>query len=148
MSNMPIGRLAQLTGVKVTTIRFYESIGLLPEPARTANERRTYGAAAVQRLGFVKHARQLGFSVDAIRDLLELCDNPHRACDRANEIAKEQLDAVNAKIAQLKALQAELSRMVSARCRGVSANCRVIESLSDHAFCAHDHDLPGRVVKV
>jgi DNA-binding transcriptional MerR regulator len=141
---MPIGRLAQLTDVKVTTIRFYESIGLLPVPARTQSARRTYGEAAVRRLGFIKHARQLGFSVEAIRDLLELSDHPERACHSANEIAQKQLDAVDAKIAQLQALQAELRRMVAAACGGVSGECRVIESLADRGLCAHDHDLPGR----
>lgn len=139
MPPVPIGRLAKLTGVKVTTIRFYESIGLLPEPVRTQSDRRIYGEADVRRLGFIKHARQLGFAVEAIRDLLELSDHPERVCDGANAIAEEQLAAVDAKIAQLGALREELVRMTAAGCSGPAASCRVIESLSDHGLCSADH---------
>lgn len=145
MMNMPIGRLAKSTDVKVTTIRFYEQIGLLPEPSRTQSDRRVYDEASVRRLAFIKHARQLGFSVDAIRDLLDLADHPERACEAANTIAQEQLQAVEAKIAQLEALRVELGRMVSARCSGPAAQCRVIESLSNHDLCAQDHATADRV---
>lgn len=139
MPPLAIGRLAKLTDFKVTTIRFYESIGLLPEPARSQNGRRLYGGGDVRRLGFIKHARQLGFSVEAIRDLLELSDHPERVCDGANAIAEEQLAAVDAKIAQLSALRNELVRMTADGCSGPAASCRVIESLSDHGLCVSDH---------
>lgn len=139
MSSMPIGRLAKLTAVKVTTIRFYESIGLLPVAVRAQNTRRIYDEATVRRLSFIKHARQLGFSVEAIRDLLDLADRPGQACDRANAIARAQLEAVEAKIAQLKTLRKELLRMVSPGCSGPAAACHVIESLADHSLCASDH---------
>lgn len=145
MMSMPIGRLAKSADVKVTTIRFYEQIGLLPEPARTHNDRRVYDVAAIRRLAFIKHARQLGFSVDAIRDLLDLADHPERACDGANSIAAEQLRAVEAKITQLEALKVELGRMVAARCSGPAADCRVIESLGDHGLCARDHEPTERI---
>lgn len=145
MPSMPIGRLAQSADVKITTIRFYEQIGLLPEPSRTPSDRRVYDEASVRRLAFIKHARQLGFSVEAIRDLLELGDHPERACDEANSIAEEQLQAVEAKIAQLEALRVELRRMVAARCSGPAAECRVIESLANHGLCARDHEPADRV---
>jgi len=137
MTNMPIGRLAKATDVKVPTIRFYEQIGLLPTPQRTDSDRRVYGEAAVKRLAFIKHARQLGFSVEAIRDLLDLSDHPHRPCEQANRLAAEQLQAVKEKIAQLSALRAELERMVGAGCAGEVADCRVIEALGDSALCGH-----------
>jgi len=137
MSTMAIGGLAKATGVKVPTIRFYEGIGLLPEPVRTANDRRVYDQATVDRLGFIKHARQLGFSVEAIRDLLDLSDHPYRSCEQANALAAQQLEAVTVKIRQLQALQTELRRMVKVSCRGQVADCRVIEVLSDHKFCQH-----------
>ncbi|OYX89064.1 MAG: transcriptional regulator, partial [Caulobacter sp. 35-67-4] len=108
MSALSIGKLAKAADVKVPTIRFYEQIGLLPEPARADNDRRVYEAPAVRRLAFIKHARQLGFPIEAIRTLLDLADNPERACDDANIIAQEQLMAVESKIAQLEALRAEL----------------------------------------
>lgn len=145
MMSMPIGRLAKSADVKVTTIRFYEQIGLLPEPARTHSDRRVYDEAAVRRLAFIKHARQLGFSVDAIRDLLDLADHPERACEAANNIAQDQLQAVEAKIAQLEALRVELGRMVSAQCSGPAAECRVIESLGNHDLCARDHAMVDRI---
>lgn len=137
MTNMPIGRLAKATDVKVPTIRFYEQIGLLPAPQRTESDRRVYGEAAVKRLAFIKHARQLGFSVDAIRDLLDLSDHPHRPCEQANRLAAEQLQAVDEKIAQLSVLKSELERMVGAGCAGEVADCRVIEALGDPALCDH-----------
>lgn len=131
MSTMPIGRLAKATGVKVPTIRFYEQIGLLPEPERTASDRRMYGERDERRLAFIKHARQLGFSVEAIRNLLDLSDHPDRPCEQANALAAAQLQSVEAKIRQLKALREELSRMVDAACKGHASHCRVIEALSD-----------------
>ncbi|WP_082765203.1 MULTISPECIES: helix-turn-helix domain-containing protein [unclassified Phenylobacterium] len=141
MTNMPIGRLAKATNVKVPTIRFYEQIGLLPAPQRTESDRRVYGEAAVKRLAFIKHARQLGFSVEAIRDLLDLSDHPHRPCEQANRLAAEQLEAVDEKIAQLSVLKTELERMVGAGCAGEVADCRVIEALADPTLC--DHHRPG-----
>lgn len=131
MSALTIGKLAKATDVKVPTIRFYEQIGLLPEPDRTASERRVYDKGAVRRLGFIKHARALGFPIEAIRTLLDLADHPDRACDDANQLALEQLAAVETKISQLEALRAELRRMVAAGCQGPTSDCRVIETLAE-----------------
>ena len=139
MTGMPIGKLAKATGVKVPTIRFYEQIGLLPEPERTASDRRSYGEGDHRRLAFIRHARQLGFSVDAIRDLLRLSDNPDRSCQQANQLAADQLRTVEAKIRQLDSLRVELARMVDAACRGQAGECRVIEALRDHSLCEHPH---------
>jgi len=139
MPALTIGKLAKATDVKVPTIRFYEQIGLLPEPDRTESERRVYGEAAVRRLSFVKHARQLGFSIEAIRSLLALSDQPDRSCEEANLLAAEQLADVESKISRLEALREELRRMVAAACHGRAGDCRVIEVLSDHGQCAHEH---------
>lgn len=116
-----IGKLSAATGVKVPTIRFYEQIGLLPEPPRTASDRRLYDDAALRRLSFIRHARQLGFDLDAIRSLLDLSDHPDRPCGEANTIAERHLVEVAAKIAQLQALRTELTRMTT-ECAG--AKCR------------------------
>jgi DNA-binding transcriptional MerR regulator len=145
MPALTIGKLAKATDVKVPTIRFYEQIGLLLEPDRTENDRRVYDDAAVRRLAFIKHARQLGFSVEAIRTLLDLADHPDRACDDANALAAEQLMSVEIKIAQLQALRSELKRMVDAGCQGMASECRVIETLADHSLCGHDHAAPQRL---
>lgn len=142
MSALTIGRLARATEVKVPTIRFYEQIGLLPEPDRSASDRRLYGDATVRRLSFIRHARQLGFSVEAIRILLALTDEPDRPCEEANALAAEQLADVEAKIVRLQALRSELRRMVTANCHGRASDCRVIEVLGDHGLCEHDHEPP------
>lgn len=146
--DLPIGALAKASGIKIPTIRFYEQIGLLPEPDRAENNRRVYGAETAKRLGFIKHARQLGFAVEAIRTLLDLADHPDRACDDADALAEQHLAQVESKIAQLEALRAELQRMVSAGCQGPAASCRVIESLADHTLCAQDHVALGHALPV
>lgn len=143
MPALSIGALAKATDVKVTTIRFYEQIGLLPEPLRASNDRRVYDERTLSRLAFIKHARQLGFAVDAIRTLLQLSDNPDQSCEQANLLAAEQLAAVDSKIARLEALRGELQRVVSAACQGRVSDCRVIEVLSDHSHCAAEHDAPS-----
>ncbi len=149
MAQLTIGKLAKATDVKTPTIRFYEQIGLLPAPERTDSDRRVYGDDAVRRLAFIKHARQLGFPVDSIRNLLDLAGHPERPCAEANALAQDQLTAVEAKIAQLQTLRDELKRMVDAGCGvGSIGECRVIESLSDHGLCAHEHAAPERMVPV
>jgi DNA-binding transcriptional MerR regulator len=137
MKPLPIGALSRATGVKVPTIRFYEQIGLLPEPDRAENNRRTYGSAAVRRLRFVRHARDLGFDVDAIRQLLAMAADPDRGCGEAHEIARSHLAEVEDKIARLTALRDELKAMVACDNRKVS-ECRIIEVLADHGKCLHD----------
>ena len=137
---LTIGKLAAETGVKVPTVRYYEQIGLLPSPERSSGNQRLYGPLARQRLAFIRHARALGFPLDAIRDLLSLSDRPDLPCSAADAIAKAQLSAVQARITQLKALEVELQRMVIQCAHGTIADCRVIEVLGDHGQCIHDHD--------
>lgn len=143
---LSIGKLARRVDVKVPTIRFYEQIGLLPEPDRTESNRRVYGDGAVRRLSFIKHARQLGFSVGAIRTLLALSDNLDRPCGDANALAAGQLADVEVRIGQLEALRDELRRMISAGCEGSARDCYVIEALGDHGLCAHEHGRPLTLV--
>lgn len=83
---LSIGTLAKRTGTKVQTIRYYEQIGLMPEPERTEGGQRRYGTQSHDRLAFIRHARQLGFSLEAIRELLDLSDSPEQSC--------AQIDAV------------------------------------------------------
>lgn len=73
---LTIGKLGEAAGVKVPTIRYYEQIGLLPEPDRSAGNQRLYGQSALDRLAFIRHARELGFPLDAIRDLLVSLTDP------------------------------------------------------------------------
>jgi DNA-binding transcriptional MerR regulator len=127
--DLTIGQLAAQTGCKVQTIRYYEQIALMPKAARTAGNQRRYGRLHLDRLAFIRHSRELGFPLDAIRELLSLTDNPERSCEAADRIARRQLDQVKTRILRLKALKVELERMI-VQCRGGRiANCRVIEAL-------------------
>ncbi len=141
---LSIGHLARETGCKVQTIRYYETIGLMPAPARTAGNQRRYGRRHVDRLAFIRHARELGFSLEAIRSLMSLADDPDQPCEAADQIARIQLVQVESRIERLQALKTELERMIE-QCRGGRiADCRVIEVLADHAQCLHpDHGGPG-----
>ena len=138
---LTIGKLGQAAGVKVPTIRYYEQVGLLPEAHRSAGNQRLYGRKSMDRLTFIRHARELGFPLDAIRDLLSLSDRPDQSCAAADAIAKAQLAAVEARIARLTALKGELERMVAQCAGGSIADCKVIEVLGDHAQCHGDHGM-------
>ncbi len=142
---LTIGKLGASAGVKVPTIRYYEQIGLLPDPDRSAGNQRLYPSTTMDRLAFIRHARELGFPLDAIRDLLSLSDRPDQSCAAADAIAKAQLMATRARIARLRALEAELERMVDQCACGTISDCRVIEVLGDHANCAHDHHVAEAV---
>ena len=135
-----IGELSRRTNVKVPTIRYYEDMGLLAPPERTEGNQRRYDAAGLERLSFIKHARDLGFSIEAISSLIELQGHPDRSCHAATEIATAQLADVRAKIKRLRALETELRR-ISKGCdgTGVSEDCYVLSSLADHRLCAKEH---------
>lgn len=138
MPGISIGRLAKAADVKVPTIRFYEQIGLMPTPERTDSDQRVYGEAAVRRLRFIRHARQLGFEIKDVEALLGLADHPEMPCGEADRIAQSHLSAVDEKIAQLTRLREELSRMTTRCSLGIAADCKVIEVLSDHGLCGED----------
>lgn len=136
---MTIGRLSINAGVKVPTIRYYEDIGLMPEPERTEGNQRRYVRAHLERLNFIRHARDLGFSVEAIRDLLSLQATPDAPCHDADRIAADNLADVRAKIARLKKLEAELEHIVSECAGGRAGECNVLATLADHSLCTTDH---------
>lgn len=138
-STYSIGDLARETGVKATTIRWYEAEGLMPAPGRTAGGQRAYGRGHLDRLGFIRHARELGFAMPTIRALLDLAAEPERDCTAAHAAATEQMAAIDAKLRQLKALRAELARLAQACAGGRVSDCRIIEALADHRH-GHCHD--------
>lgn len=137
--DVSIGELSRRTGVKVPTIRYYEGVGLMPVPVRSEGKQRRYTAAEVSRLNFIRHARDLGFEVEAIRELLVLSAEPERPCAEVDAIARRHLAEVERRIGQLTALRAELQRMLDECCHGRMCECRVIETLADHSLCSHDH---------
>jgi Cu(I)-responsive transcriptional regulator len=139
MEYLTIGRVAEATGCKIQTIRYYEEIGLLPPAPRTAGNQRLYDRKAVGRLSFIRHSRELGFSLDAIRDLLDLSENPEQSCSAADSIARNRLSEVESRISRLTALKHELERMIDQCDGGRIADCRVIEVLGDHDKCLAEH---------
>lgn len=144
--SLSIGDLGRRTHCKVQTIRWYEEVGLLPPAARTAGGHRVYGGQHLARLNFIRHARELGFPLDAVRALLALSDRPDRRCEEAHALASEQLALVEDKLRRLDALRIELARMTDACSGGVAGECRILETLADHSHghCAStDHAAPG-----
>ncbi|MCJ2039010.1 helix-turn-helix domain-containing protein [Methylobacterium sp. J-059] len=135
--DIAIGELSRRTGVKVPTIRYYEQVGLMPVPPRSAGSQRRYGEADVARLNFIRHSRELGFEVDAIRELLTMNAHPDRSCADVDRIARRHLSEVDRRIERLMALRGELDRMISECGQGRVGECRVIETLSDHGKCSH-----------
>jgi DNA-binding transcriptional MerR regulator len=128
---MKIGDLSRLTGTKVETIRYYEQIGLLPAPARTASNYRDYGSEHRQRLAFVRRARDLGFTLEQVRELLGLSDKREQSCEAVDVIARAHRHTVDRKIAELRALRTELDRMIGQCGHGMVADCHIIEALAE-----------------
>lgn len=137
--DIAIGELSRRTGVKVPTIRYYEEIGLLAAPLRSEGGQRRYDADAVRQLNFIRHARELGFEIDDIRELVAMTQSPQASCHAADSIARKHLEEVERRIARLTALRTELARMVEECGHGRVCDCRVIEVLANHALCAGEH---------
>ena len=126
---LAIGELARAAGTAVETVRYYEKIGILPKPARTAGNYRSYGRAEVARLSFIRCARDLGFGLDQVRTLLSLADDHDRPCSEVDTLARRHLGEVDRKIADLVALRKELSNLISQCRQGTVADCRILEAL-------------------
>jgi DNA-binding transcriptional MerR regulator len=142
-----IGDLSRATGVKPTTIRWYEQEGWLPPAARTEGGHRAYDEAHLRRLGFIRHARELGFESEAIRRLLDLASHPKADCGQVHDLATATILDIDARLRRLTALRAELERMATSCAGGVVGDCRVIETLSDfaHGHCNDpSHGAPPR----
>jgi Cu(I)-responsive transcriptional regulator len=134
---LSIGDLAKATDTKVETIRYYERIDLLPAPARTRGNYRSYNSKQLGRLSFIRRARDLGFSLRQVRDLLGLSDQRRRSCAAVGVIAREHLAEVDRKIAGLAALRRELDSIISQCSHGTVAECRIIEALSPSLTVVH-----------
>jgi DNA-binding transcriptional MerR regulator len=127
---LTIGKLALATGTKVETIRYYEQIGLLPAPARSAANYRHYEAEHLRRLSFIRRARDLGFSIDQVRELMGLADRRDQSCQAVDVIANQHRDMITRKIADLTALAGELDALIDSCSRNTVADCRIIEALA------------------
>src|SRR3546814_10069929 len=134
---MTIGVLAQETGTKVVTIRYYEQIRLLPPPRRTAGNYRVYDEAHLRRLRFIRRGRALGFTLEQVRELVELAVHRDWDCAQADRIAMQHLAAIEEKIADLRLLAAEL-RGLGPRCDRSEEHTSELQSLmriSYAVFC-------------
>ncbi len=133
-----IGDLAKGTGTKVVTVRYYEQIGLLPVPCRTAGNYRTYSNEHMRRLRFIRRCRDLGFTLDQIRDLLRLSSQKDEECGEVDRITAQHLIEVEQKISDLKRLAKELRRLNNCcQGNGIIADCRIIEALSPSREAEH-----------
>jgi DNA-binding transcriptional MerR regulator len=139
MRDYAIGELSSLSGVKIPTIRYYEGIGLLAAPPRTEGNQRRYDASALDRLRFIAHARSMGFPMASLKAMLRLARHPDEPCADLDELVRERLVEVDERIGRLTGLRAELAGMLESHAHGKVAECRVIEVLSDHGECAHEH---------
>ncbi len=128
---LSIGDVAKATGVKVVTIRYYEQIGLMPAPSRTEGNYRAYSQEHILGLRFIRRCRNLGFTLDQVRDLLRLASRKNEECSEVDRITIRHLADIEAKVSDLTRLAAELRR-ISECCRGngLIADCRIIEALS------------------
>ncbi|MEM5471287.1 helix-turn-helix domain-containing protein [Hoeflea sp. AS60] len=133
-----IGELSKRTGVKIPTIRYYEQMGLIDAPERSEGNQRRYSKDGMKRLSFIRHSRELGFSIEDIKGLLELSQHPEKPCNNAHNIATRHLGDVRARIAKLRGLERELKR-ISGCDADTIADCAVIETLADHSLCEADH---------
>ncbi|SDH15510.1 DNA-binding transcriptional regulator, MerR family [Pseudomonas benzenivorans] len=137
-----IGALSRESGVNLETIRFYERSGLLPAPKRSASGYRHYEALDVRRLRFVRRGRELGFSLEEIKALLELANQPHSPCAVADRLVQEHLSAIETRIQDLLRMKAELGKL--AGCDSEQAeHCRLLEALDSRDCCADKYGACG-----
>lgn len=129
---IPIGALARQARCNIETIRFYEKIGVLAKPGRSAGGHRMYRPAHVERLNFIRRARELGFTLDQVRALLRLSDERDRPCAEVKSVAQIHLTEVHAKIDDLLSMQGALTDLISQCEAGDGTDCALLEALSRH----------------
>ena len=129
----PIGILSKRSGVNIESIRYYERLDLLRKPARSTGGYRLYRSGDIDRLCFIRRARDLGFSLDEIRRLLDLADQKSRSCRRVHDIAAEHLAEVRMKIEHLQRMERVLADMVKTCAQGTMPICPLLETLTQAA---------------
>ncbi|MGQ3050817.1 MAG: MerR family transcriptional regulator [Roseateles sp.] len=133
-ARLSIGLVARRTGATVPTVRYYEDIGLLPPAARTEAGQRSYDEATIRRLVFIRRCRDFGFSIEQVRELVGLVDEPDRPCAEVRDIAVAHLAQVRQKLEELKALEVGLNAFVcscnTACSGGPAVDCTILEDLA------------------
>ena len=126
---MRIGQAARSSGCHLETIRYYERIGLLTKPQRQVNGYRRYSDAEVARLKFIARSRDLGFSLDEVRNLVRLAEAKDRSCEEVDRLAREQLLKVEGRIGELQAIARELTRTIEACAKKSCGDCAILDAL-------------------
>ncbi|WP_374601995.1 helix-turn-helix domain-containing protein [Arenimonas sp.] len=130
---MKIGEAAAVSGCHLETIRYYERIGLLPRPSRTGSGYRAYSAEDVARIRFISRGRELGFSLDEIRSLLRLTEDPELSCEQVDSLARHHLAEIQARQKELRRIARELERTIAGCAGGRRAACAILGALQQSA---------------
>ena len=133
---MKAGEVAAASGCHIETIRYYERIGLLPRPARTQAGYRTYGPDDVGRLRFITRGRELGFSLDEIRSLLSLAEDPKLRCGDVDQLARRHLADIEARIRELRRIARVLETTIRSCVGGTRGSCAILGTLQERAVLA------------
>ena len=128
-ASVSIGELSRLTGVHIETIRYYERVKILSTPPRTEGGRRAYGQSHRRTLGFIRRARDLGFSLDEIRALLDLAESRRPSCAEVRDLANMHLVKVRAKLADLARLESLLAETIGQCAANVTPACPLLDTL-------------------
>ncbi|WP_417517815.1 MerR family transcriptional regulator [Minwuia sp.] len=131
ITELSIGQIAALTECKPATIRYYEKIGLLPEPRRSPGNTRIYDQTHLGLLRFIRNSREMGFSQKDVRELLDIAGQTHHPCADVTKIAKAHLEKIDLRIARMSALRSELEETIQACDGELVANCRIVEALAN-----------------
>lgn len=126
---MKIGEAARASGCHIETIRYYERVGLLPHPARTSSGYRTYRQDEVDRLRFITRGRELGFSLEEIRSLLALADDPALSCRDVDQLARHHLADIQQRVGELRRIARELERTIASCAGGRRGQCAILGAL-------------------
>ncbi len=129
---MKISEAAAASGCHLETIRYYERLGLIPEPSRTPSGYRAYGPAEVDRLRFISRGRELGFSLDEIRSLLRLNDEPQMSCGEVDRLARAHLADIRSRISELQRMAKELKHVIAGCAGGKRGTCAILDALKRH----------------
>lgn len=133
-NSMKISEAAEASGCHQETIRYYERVGLMPKPQRTGSGYRTYSKEEVERLRFISRGRELGFSLEEIRSLLRLGDEPNLSCGEVDRLARSHLVSIRERIAELQRMAKELNRVIT-ECEGDRrGNCTILGTLKRANF--------------
>jgi len=134
MREVLIGELSRRTNVNIETIRYYERNGILPVPPRTDGGHRLYDERYLERVGFVRRCRELGFSLDSVKGMLRMVDGGDVTCEQVRTIAQDHLEDVRLKISDLKKMEKILGRTISRCDGGEYPDCPIIEALFTDAI--------------